>query len=248
METKLAPRGFLSGNALKLIAAAAMTADHVGVIFFPHSRFLRIIGRLAFPIFAYMIAQGCTYTRSRLRYFLTVALLAAACQAVYWFASGSGYLSVLVTFSLAIPTICALQALREALAEGHRLRALGAGAALTGAAALVWYLNRVLTIDYGFWGCMLPVFAALFQQRRDAVPDNLSPLDTHWVHVLCLGVGLLLLARSLGGLQIWSLLSLPLLLCYSGRRGRGDLKYFFYIFYPTHLALLQGLSWLLTAL
>lgn len=245
METKPAS-GVFSGNALKLIAAAAMTVDHVGLLFFPQVKWMRIIGRLAFPIFAYMIAEGCKYTRSRMRYFLTMALLAAFCQGVYWVAAGSGYLSVLVTFSLAIPVIWALQSFREALTEGHRFRAVRAGTALISAVVLVWYLNRVLTIDYGFWGCMLPVFPALFQGRRGAVPMD-PRLDRKEVHVLCLGLGLVLLYRSLGGLQVWSVLSLPLLLCYSGRRGKADLKYFFYIFYPAHLALLQGLKWLLDA-
>ena len=245
MENKTAS-GILSGNALKLIAAAAMTIDHVGMLFFPRVIWLRLVGRLAFPIFAYMIAEGCRYTRSRLRYFLTMAALAALCQGVYFAVDGSLYLSVLVTFSLAIPVICALQSFREALTEGHRLRAVWTVAALISAVALVWCLNRVLTIDYGFWGCMLPVFPALFQARRGTAPIN-PKLDRKEVHVLCLGLGLVLLSRSLGGVQSWSLLSLPLLLFYSGCRGRGDLKYFFYIFYPAHLALLQGLQWLLAA-
>ena len=50
--------GCLSGNALKIIAALAMLCDHVGLMFFPHVRLFRIIGRLAFPIFAYMIAEA----------------------------------------------------------------------------------------------------------------------------------------------------------------------------------------------
>ena len=242
METRTAERG-LSGNALKLIAAAAMTADHVGILFFPGVRWMRILGRLAFPIFAYMIAEGCKYTRSRLRYFLTMAALAAVCQAVYWVADGSLYLSVLVTFSLAVPVICALQLCKEATAAGKGLKSLFAGAVFLAAVALVWYLNRILTIDYGFWGCMLPVLASLFQTRRGA-PGN-PGTDRKEVHVLCMGLGLVLLSRSMGGVQSWSLLSLPLLLGYSGKRGKADLKYFFYIFYPVHLAILQGLQWLL---
>lgn len=236
--------GFLSGNALKLIAAAAMTIDHVGLLFFPRVRWLRVIGRLAFPIFAYMVAEGCKYSRNRLRYFLTMFLLACACQAVYFAVDGSLYLSVLVTFSLAIPVICALQAFKESLANGHRFRAVIAGTALASAVALVWILNCFLEIDYGFWGCMLPVFPALFQTRRGKTPAD-PRLDRKEVHVLCLGLGLVLLSLSLGGIQFRSLLSLPLLLCYSGRRGKADMKYFFYLFYPAHLAVLQGLQWLL---
>ena len=48
----------LTGNQLKLIALITMTIDHIGYILLPQYRILRIIGRLAFPIYAYMIAVG----------------------------------------------------------------------------------------------------------------------------------------------------------------------------------------------
>jgi len=73
----------LSGNALKLIAIVIMTIDHIGMQLFPNILMLRIIGRLAFPIFAYMIAEGCTYTKDRRKYLITIAVFAAVCQIVY---------------------------------------------------------------------------------------------------------------------------------------------------------------------
>ena len=45
--------------------------------------------------------------------------------------------------------------------------------------------------------------------------------------------------------RLLALLALPLLMLYSGRRGKWNMKYFFYIFYPAHLAILQGIAWLL---
>ena len=54
----------LTGNQLKLIALITMTIDHVGMMLLPQLRILRAIGRIAFPIFAYMIAEGCRYTHS----------------------------------------------------------------------------------------------------------------------------------------------------------------------------------------
>ena len=65
----------LSGNGLKLVAALTMLIDHVGMLLFPQVLLLRIIGRLAFPIYAFMIAEGCRYTKNKLRYFLMVFLL-----------------------------------------------------------------------------------------------------------------------------------------------------------------------------
>ena len=106
-NTKFSPP--LSGNILKYIAALSMLLDHIGVIFFPNEITFRILGRLALPIFAYMIAEGCRYTRNKLRYFLYVFGLAFACQLVYFIYDGDTYMCILVTFSLAILMIYALQ-------------------------------------------------------------------------------------------------------------------------------------------
>ena len=82
--------GPLPGNALKIIAAIAMLADHVGLMFFPRVSLFRIVGRLALPIFAFMIAEGCRYTRNRLRYFLQIFLLAAAAACRQYIAIAAG--------------------------------------------------------------------------------------------------------------------------------------------------------------
>ena len=95
----------LTGNQLKLIALITMTIDHMGMMLFPRVKILRAIGRIAFPIFAYMIAEGCRHTRNRRKYLLSMVSLAAVCQVVYFFAMGSLSMSVLVTFSLSIGLI-----------------------------------------------------------------------------------------------------------------------------------------------
>ena len=92
----------LSGNVLKIIAAVAMTADHVGLVLFPTVPVLRQIGRLALPIFAFMIAEGCAHTRNALRYFLSVLTLGLVCQTAYTVAMGSWYLCMPLSFSFAI--------------------------------------------------------------------------------------------------------------------------------------------------
>ena len=219
----------LSGNALKIIAAVFMVIDHVGLLFFPGNLLFRILGRLSFPLFAFLIAEGCRHTRSRKRYFLSIFSLAVACQAVYAFFGDWMYLSVLFTFSLAILTIYAMDRFKADRSAKNEVL-------LTLTIASVFLLNNFFTIDYGFWGCMAPVFASILQD---------TSWDNHRSHVTMFGIGLVMLSLSLGGIQWWCLLTLPLLLCYSGKRGKGNLKYFFYLFYPAHLALLQGLQWLL---
>lgn len=221
--TVLTKKPGLTGNQLKLIALVTMTCDHIGADLLPQVDILRIIGRLAMPIFAYMIAQGCQYTRDKKKYLLTIAATALLCQLVYFFAMGSLYQCILVTFSLSI----ALTFTLEAAIQRPCVKSV-ATAVL--AFLTAWFICDVLPallpgfhVDYGFWGVLLPVLVWLGKDK--------------WQSILLCGAGLILL--SSGSTNQWfSLLALPLLALYNGTRGKAKLKYLFYIYYPAHLALI----------
>ena len=120
----------LTNNQLKILALIFMTVDHIGVRLFPKYTILRIIGRLAYPIFAYMIAEGCRYTRNKKRYILTMAAFAAVCQIVYFFAMNSLYQCILVTFTLSIALILAFDHMaskRSARTIVRMMTSLGVG-------------------------------------------------------------------------------------------------------------------------
>ena len=149
----------LSGNVLKIIAMISMLIDHVGYYLFPSLLALRAIGRLAFPIFAYMIAEGCTHTRNRWRYFLTVAGIGIVCQTTAFLVAGSLHLEILCTFALAIATVFCLDTVLYGRALPARvLAALGvlAIAFVAFAAPLIWR-EQGFTLDYGVVGVYLPV-------------------------------------------------------------------------------------------
>jgi len=63
-------------NFLKLVAIAAMLVDHLGARVFPQYGEMRIIGRIAFPVFAYCITVGCVYTRNIFKYALRMGVMA----------------------------------------------------------------------------------------------------------------------------------------------------------------------------
>lgn len=236
----------LSGNALKIIAALSMLIDHIGFVLLPNIAILRIIGRLAFPIYAFMISEGCAYTKNRLRYFLTVFVLGVLCQIVYYLYDGSTDMGILITFSLSILVIYAMQYLKETVfdSECGRIKQWVAFLMLCAVIAVVYLLNMYVDIAYGFAGCMTPVLASVFRKTRSGSLICFERLDHRIVHVLMLGIGLIIISLSceLGVIQFYSLISIPLLMLYSGRRGKYKMKYFFYIFYPVHLVVLECIS------
>jgi hypothetical protein len=73
----------LNSLILKIVACICMTIDHIGELFFPEVSIFKIIGRLAFPLFAFFIAEGCKYTRNRLRRLLEILCLGIMCETVY---------------------------------------------------------------------------------------------------------------------------------------------------------------------
>ena len=226
MDQKTMPR--LSSNALKLIALVCMTADHAGLLLFPHLRILRVIGRIAFPIFAYMIAEGCRYTSDRFRYFATILLLGIGMQVFFWITRRSMYQHVLITFSMSVLLIFSIRAAEQ---RGGIWTA-AACLLFLGEAAVCLFPDRLLPwgsfrIDYGLPGVLLPVVISMGRTRGEKL--------------LAAAAGLAVLSLSMAPLQWWCLLSLPLLALYSGERGRLRLKYLFYVYYPLHLVVLEGI-------
>lgn len=240
-----------NGNTLKILAAVCMVIDHVGLMFFPSKIIFRIIGRLAFPIFAFMISEGARYTKNKLRYILTMFTLGAICQVVYYFFDyGSLYMCILITFSLSILLIYTLQFVKEGMLASGNAMWLRAMYALFGILVLtaVYYLNRLVQIDYGFFGCVLPAFASLLDFRDINAPEWLKRLDTLPSRIAVFAIGLALLSYFSGTVQYFSILAIPLLLLYSGKRGRFKMKYFFYLFYPLHLVALEAIYMLIRVL
>lgn len=242
METKLGGmrmgkcRFGLTGNQLKLLALISMTLDHIGLMFEwlpPETRLLlRIAGRLAFPIFAFMIAEGCRHTRDMRRYFTTLAVCGVVCQGVYLVFLKSFYMCVFVTFSLSVGLIWLVRIAKS------RKTPFWYGAFFAGVLA-AFFLAEILPellpgtdygIDYDFIGIMIPVCVYLCWGK--------------WMQLAVCGVLLALLASYSFDPQKYSLLALPLLALYNGKRGKWKLKWLFYFYYPAHLVFLWTLAML----
>ncbi len=199
-----------------------MLIDHIGAYIFPDAYWLRCIGRLAFPIFAFFIAEGMRYTRSRKRYVLTLLVFAIISQIPYGFLREFYYLNILFTFLIAIFAIFLIENYKknETL---YMIYLLLLGSFLL----FVEFLNIV---DYGIFGVLL-ILVFYF------VKDKKLSLSLGAACLVLLTLKMMLFAgftlRST--VQFLSILSLLLLYFYNGNKGKVNLKWLFYIFYPLHL-------------
>lgn len=213
----------LSNHQLKIIGLIAMTVDHIGLFLFPQQQWMRGVGRLAYPIFAFMIAQGCLHTRSMGRYLLSTAAVAFVCQIVELLFQGSLYQCIMVTFSLSIALIWCVKNFQTKRTPGAFVLALGgfAAAFVICVGLPQWLRPYGFDVDYGIIGVLIPVAVYLCRGQQQQI----------WMLI----VGLCALAYCSVPIQWLSLLAVPLLQLYNGCRGRKGLKWFFYLYYPLHL-------------
>lgn len=218
----------LTGNQLKIIAMITMTCDHIGVQIFPQFLWLRCIGRLALPIYAYMIAEGCRHTRDRKKYLLRLLGMGALCQVVYLVAMGSLYQCILITFSMSVILIWMLD-------KAEKEKTEKANAQLFAAVLAAFFVCTVLPdllpntdfeVDYGLPGVLLPVLIYGAGTRGLLVGLTFLGLTGNWDQWL-------------------AFLAVPLLMMYNGQRGKANIGKLFYWYYPIHMVVIYGISLLL---
>lgn len=224
----------------------------------------RGIGRLAMPIYAFFIGEGCRYTKNRKKYFLSVFLLGAGCQLVYileelletgrlTLGSDVWYMNILLCFSAAIPGGYLLKDVTNGLREKNLPRGKTAllllwaiSLSLFGALlpALRQKFGWGLEFDYGVWAILLAVAPVPFSQKGHKL---LSFGCVLLLYCVCTYRGFPL--KAPGGFPlVWlSLLSLIPLWLYNEKPGSRRLKYGFYVFYPAHLGFLYLVALLIRA-
>lgn len=209
-----------------------MLVDHVGLAFFPEADWLRAVGRLAMPLFCYLLAAGFARTGSPDRYAMRLLGWAVLSQPVFWWFDpgplGWWSLNVLFTLLLGLGWLA-----------WRQQDAFSAWAVLGGlAAASLWAGQDILTpFSYGTYGLLMVALCDLFLVRAKAPSTALASaalLATSLAWWLWAGMPLLQAGAAAGPLAAGAVLrqGRPLRL-----RGR-----WFYAFYPAHLLLLGILT------
>jgi len=128
---------------------AAMLIDHIGAVFFPDALWMRIIGRISFPLFAWGIAMGYSRTRNLLRYGARLLVTGLVTQLPYSQLFGSGYLNICFTLLAGLVVIWLYN---------YKVRWAGI-LGIAGVLALV----HVMNFEYGIYGVLTILAFYVFQ-------------------------------------------------------------------------------------
>lgn len=235
----------MSALTLRIIASVCMLLDHIGYCL--HIQPLRYIGRLAFPLYVFLMVNGFRHTGNRLRYALRFVLFAVLSQIPYALMCYDQYdhpqMNVMVTLLLGLLVIWSGEVLRKN--RFTRYICLLPAMIVYGAC----YFN-LIDSDYDGKGILLAtVFWFLEGKQLWIVLGALFAVFNH--SIVNAGFALLrgneiLLPGAWARIQILSLLSLPLIFLYNGKPGqlpqnpvaKKAVQLGFYFFYPAHMLLL----------
>lgn len=241
--------GIFSSSTLKLIGCVLMAIDHIGYHLFRDLLILQIIGRIAFPIFAFFIAEGCYYTKNKIKHFLLIFISGFVFLIVTKIFNNTWFGNIFLQFSISILYIYLLDFLKKfSLNKEHKIfKSIISIIIFSTTVALGYFLftpNTILTIplhfDYDFWTTMLPVGISLVYLKDYSNKKIVKYLDNHYTKLLIMSLILIFICSNplYHKAQWFAFLALPLLLLCNGKIGCKKLKYFFYLFYPLHIVII----------
>ncbi len=230
----------MNRQQIKMLAIAAMTLDHIALVFVPSGSIfyyvMRLIGRLTVPLMTFMLAEGFRYTHSRQKYLLRLVAFALISQPFYFgLAFGRTPASALeydthwnVMFTLAVALV-SLMLLESKIPTIPRLVLVGMCISLA---------------QFGDWSYMIPVWAIIFHAFRDDKRRS-AALFT----IVSLVLQTLIWLPQYDNLAAFSyqygtLLSMIPIMLYCYNRKRGNVlkknlnRWSFYVYYPLHMAVL----------
>ncbi len=211
----------MNSTTLKIIAVISMVIDHVGMLFFPQSAEFRIIGRLAFPIFAFLIANGVIHTTNFRKYIGRLAIFALISQIPFYIFTrmlGIEGFPLNIFFTLTLGGLILHLYTRVKNIYISVLATLG-----------IIVLSHFVNYDYGLYGVMLIVSYYIF--RKNMIFGSLAILvSTIYYYAM----------PNFFVLQVFSLLAILIIALYKDDAiPSKKYRWIFYWFYPAHLAVLS---------
>lgn len=220
----------LPQEGLKAVACITMLIDHIGAVLMPWNVVLRMIGRIAFPIYCFLLAEGAHYTKNPRNYVLRLGIGVLLSELPFDLALSGGvdwtYQSVMVTLLLGVLALLCMKKMENVVLKVLIVIPFAAAAELLltdyGAAGVLLVAVFGLTRKKPWWQRLLGVLVVLYITPSAAI--------TLW--------GIRLPIELLGALAL-----IPIA-CYSGRKLTHSkaVQWAFYLFYPVHLTILYLLK------
>ena len=218
----------MNRNVLKIIALITMIVDHIGVVFFPNIVIFQIIGRLSFPIFAFFIAEGWYYTKSKKKYMFLLLIFMLISWVPYCIVFNLPFYTVNVLGVFLLSTLGML------LIDKIRLNSDTKGFYISSFCFLLFVcliLEGLAVIVEGALAVALPIVFYAYREKpvKRIVAATIILLTMAVTNVI---VGPIEFETFV---QFFGLLAIIPIVCYNNTVGRLNLKYLFYITYPLHL-------------
>ena len=210
----------MSSFSIKVFAAITMLIDHIGFVLFPNIVMFRIIGRLAFPLFAFQISIGFDKTKNREKYILRMLIFAIISQIPFTLMNSiSGIppkLNIGFTFLISLLLLYSLENVKPILGKVLCLIPI----------LLTAYF---LEYDYYIYGIIL-VLLFYYSSKKTSLMVSLM-FVTVSIYSLC----------KKNPVAPYTMFAIVPILFYNGKKGP-DLKWYFYAFYPLHMLILYVIS------
>ena len=238
---------------LKVIALTTMIIDHLGAVFPEIFGFgFRVVGRVAFPIYVYLVAEGFRHTKSPKRFLLRLGIFALLSEPAFdvairgaefpWGVDFFNHTNIFYTLFFGGAAIYLFQMVSAKINSW-----LGKALAVLPLLILMWLAESVVTSDYGAYGVAFIFIMYAIQgiklrlaamavmcvwQHRTLVRHIIMYLRYDEI-ILVPGIFIMMIPATL--------IAVVLVAFYNGERGR-SFKWFFYASYPVHLFVLGLLS------
>ncbi len=242
----------ISGSSLKLIALFSMLIDHTAAVLYPALSMvgiestgmldlywvMRTIGRMAFPIYCFLLVEGYNHTSDKLKYAMRLFLFAiisevpfdlALNNVSFELASNNVFFTLFIGF-LVLVVIDWINDVNkvnksQSTVVWFAMTFMKCAVIMASIAMGMIIAEFVLKTDYGAAGVGCIVTIYLMQSFRE----------------ISFMLGVALLGLLISPIEFWALFMVIPISCYNGKKGI-SLKYFFYAFYPVHLLILFGIS------
>lgn len=197
-----------------------MFIDHYDyIIGLPKS--VEVLGRIAFPIFAFAISEGYKHTRNLKNYILRIGIFAVLLQIPSWIFSYNYPLNIFFTLFTGLCLISVLK--NKNVNDVVKIIFM----------IMIFFITRKINLDYGLYGFFTILIFTFYRENKVKMIINFVILNI--INVVRPNI------FDLDFTQIYSLLALIPIILYNGERGK-NWKYFFYLFYPLHFFVIEGIK------